>query len=60
LRSALTVGAGDDVRADGRLDGHVELLARDQILHAFHQLAATPIRMQTVHDRTRAHRRDRR
>ena len=50
LAQRLHGGARDDVRADGRLHGHFEHLARNQFLHLVDQLAAALIGVVAVHD----------
>src|SRR5690606_2732412 len=56
LAQRLDRGARDDLRADRGLDGHVELLPRDQLLHLLGQVAAAPVGMAAVDDdRQRVH-----
>src|SRR5690606_34262857 len=43
LAQRLDRAAGDDLRADGGLDRDVELLPRDQVLHAVGQVAAAAV-----------------
>src|SRR5690606_17168186 len=50
LAQGLDGGAGDDLRADRRLDGHVEHLPGNQLLHPLAQLAAAPVGVAAVHD----------
>src|SRR5699024_6815567 len=50
LAQRLDRRARDDLRADGRLDGHVELLARNQLLHATDQIAPAALGVGTMHD----------
>src|SRR5215475_11555861 len=48
--------AGDDLRADGRLDRDVEHLPRDELAHPRDQLAAAVLRVLPVnHERQRVH-----
>src|SRR5574344_31300 len=50
LTHRLDRAAGDDVIADGGLDGDIEHLARDQLTHLLDQLAATELGVVLVGD----------
>src|SRR6058998_3336712 len=56
LPQRLHVRARDDLRADGRLDRDLELLAGNQLLHLDRELLASPERLVAVDDeRKRVH-----
>ena len=50
LAQRLDRGARDDLRADRGLDRHVELLARNQVLHPLDQFAAAAVGVAAMHD----------